>query len=214
MTHPYLCAPPTISEEIFDTFLFLQDDHRCSLSLADVLDHNRDDFAAKRFYPDQKPAFSNEPHRWAEVLFDPEDIIEIRLRPARPAEKKMRPRKFWATKTANEYGIDLFPFASGINAVVNRLRQLNAGNVTWWGKKENGAWADDAGKVGHPLNIYAGVNPRFASGCTTNKDVICARNLVADLDKTTLPEALAKLKASGLPQPSMIVISGHGVHFY
>ena len=135
MTHPYLCAPPTISDGIIDSFLFIQD-YRCSLSLADVLDHNRDDLAAKRFYPDQKPAFSNEPQLWAEVLFDPEDIIEIRLRPARPAEKKMRPRKFWATKTANEYGIDLFPFASGINAVVNRLRQLNAGNVTWWGKRK------------------------------------------------------------------------------
>lgn len=215
MTQSYLCTPLAISDDLFDTFLFLEGESPCSLTLGDLLTPSPEDFAAKRFFPSSAAAVTDQPHRWAEVLFDPEDIMEIRLRPARPDEEKMRPRRLWATKTANEYGIDLFPFACGINALVNRLRELNAGGVTWWGEKdENSAWADDSGEVGHPLNIYAGVNPRFASGCTTNEDVICARCLVADLDKTTLADALAKLKASGLPQPSMIVLSGHGVHFY
>ncbi len=215
MTQPYLCAPATISEEIFDTFLFLQDNH-CSLSLADFLDHNRDDVAAKRFYFDHEPAFSDEPQRWAEVLFDPEDIIEIRMVPARSAVDKMRPRLLFPKKTASQHGLNLFPFASGINAVVNKLNELNHKSVTWWGKwdKARNRWTGVSGEDGIPLNIYASVNPRFASGCTTNAEVICARNLVADLDKTTLPEALDKLKATGLPSPTMIVISGHGVHFY
>ena len=216
MTQQYLCAPPTISEEIFDTFLFLQDDHRCSITLVDCLDLNRDDFAAKRFYPDQKPAFSNEPQLWAEVLFDPEDIIEIRMIPARSSADKMRPRLFFPTKTASQHGLNLFPFACGISAVVNRLNELNHKSVTWWGKwdKAKSVWTDVSGEDDIPLNIYASVNPRFATDCTTNDEVSFSRNLVADLDKTTLPEALAKLKASGLPQPSMIVISGHGVHYY
>ena len=190
MTHPYLCAPPTISEEIFDTFLFLQDDHRCSLSLADFLDHNRDDVAAKRFYPDHEPAFSDEPQRWAELLFDPEDIIEIRMIPARSSVDQMRPRLFFPTKTASQHGLNLFPFASGINAVVNKLNELNHKSVTWWGKwdKAKSVWTGVSGEDCIPLNIYASVNPRFASGCTTNAEVIFARCLVADLDKRLFPK--------------------------
>ncbi len=116
----------------------------------------------------------------------------------------------------NQYSLNLFPFASGINAVVNKLNELNHKSVTWWGERDkaNDGWTGVSGEDGIPLNIYASANPRFASDCTTNAEVICARNLVADLDKTTLPEALAKLKASGLPQPSITVLSGHGVHFY
>jgi hypothetical protein len=216
MTHPYLCAPPTISEEIFDTFLFLEDDCRCSLSLADFLDQCPDDFAAKRFVPNDEPAFSDESQRWAEVLFDPEDIIEIRIVPARSSADKMRPRLFFPTKTASQLGLNLFPFASGINAIVNKLNEFNRKSVTWWGARDKASndWIDVSGEDDIPLNIYASVNPRFASDCTTNAEVAFARCLVADLDKTMLPEALAKLKASGLPSPSMIVISGHGVHFY
>lgn len=214
MTQQYLCAPPAISDDVFDTFLFLEREPHCSLTLDDLLAPISEDSAAKRFFPSSAPAVTDQPHRWAEVLFDPEDIIEIRFVPARPAAQKMLPKRLRYLKTAASYGLNLFPFASGINAVVNTLNELNRGSVTWWGAEENGIRSEPIGNKGIPCNIYAGVNPRFASRCTTNEDVICGRCLVADLDKTTLADALDRLKTAGLPQPSMIVLSGHGVHFY
>ncbi len=214
MTQQYLCTPPAISDDVFDTFLFLEREPPCSLTLDDLLAPTDEDSAAKRFFPSSAVAATDQPHCWAEVLFDPEDIIEIRFVPARPAAQKMLPKRLRYLKTAASYGLNLFPFASGINAVVNTLDELNRASMTWWGTEENGIRSEPIGNKGIPCNIYAGVNPRFASRCTTNEDVICARCLVADLDKTTLADALAKLKASGLPHPSMIVLSGHGVHFY
>ena len=217
MTQSYLCTPPPISDNKFDNWLRHQEkDHPCCLTLDDLLKpHCQFEFPQKRFFSSNKPPVTSEPQLWAEVLFDSEDIIEIRLLPSR-LDHRLRPLQFCSRKTAVRHGLNLFPFASGIGAAVNQLHGLNRGAETLWGKwnNEKRKWFDVVTKVGLPLNVYCGINPRFASDCTKNDDVICARCLVADLDKTSLDEALTKFKTSGLPPPSMTVLSGHGVHFY
>jgi len=67
---------------------------------------------------------------------------------------------------------------------------------------------------GRRYNIYVGVCPRRTIGGTKNEDVDRARVLVADFDHTDLADALRRWTAVGLPTPSMIVLSGHGVHIY
>jgi hypothetical protein len=75
-------------------------------------------------------------------------------------------------------------------------------------------WRNVQVVAGVPLNIYASPNPRIAKGCSESGGVLLARSLFADLDKMTVETALAKLALTGLPRPTMIVVSGHGVHLY
>lgn len=63
-------------------------------------------------------------------------------------------------------------------------------------------------------NIYVGANPRKKRGDKDAAGVALMRSLFVDLDGITIDEALARLQASGLPRPTLIVFSGHGVHFY
>ena len=66
---------------------------------------------------------------------------------------------------------------------------------------------------GIPLNIYAGVNPRKSIGGSKDGDVLLARNLWIDIDHISVDDALERLRLTGFPRPTMIVDSGHGVHF-
>jgi putative DNA primase/helicase len=63
-------------------------------------------------------------------------------------------------------------------------------------------------------NVYFGVNPRTHIGGTTNEDVALCRNLCADFDHMELDEVRQRLAKSRLPAPTVIVMSGHGVHAY
>ena len=67
---------------------------------------------------------------------------------------------------------------------------------------------------GIPLNIYAGVNPRKSIGGSKEEDVLLARNLWIDIDNITVDDSLERLRMTGFQRPTMIVDSGHGVHFY
>ncbi len=62
-------------------------------------------------------------------------------------------------------------------------------------------------------NIYIGVNPRLRHAGKA-EDVALSRVLFADLDHCTFDEAMQRLAESGLPVPTLIIASGHGVHFY
>jgi hypothetical protein len=62
--------------------------------------------------------------------------------------------------------------------------------------------------------IYFGVNPRIAKGKRGDKSIVIARTLFVDFDDTTLDEALARIRAVGLPVPTLVILSGHGVHAY
>lgn len=119
-------------------------------------------------------------------------------------------------QTAIQQGIYCWAFADEVEVLINTLADLNRGNATWWGvwNSIHNKWTDVEGKAGIPLNVYASANPRMVTGLSKNEDVILARSVCVDLDKTTLEAAMQKLATSRLPLPTMIVISGHGVHFY
>jgi putative DNA primase/helicase len=65
-------------------------------------------------------------------------------------------------------------------------------------------------------NLFVGVCPRFGGGQRFDLawQVRVVRVLWADLDHCTPEEALARCEKAGLPRPSVIVRSGHGVHLY
>ena len=61
-------------------------------------------------------------------------------------------------------------------------------------------------------NIYLGINPRSRVGGKEAADVALARSILVDFDDITVDEARDRLQRSGLPQPTMTIASGHGVH--
>lgn len=67
----------------------------------------------------------------------------------------------------------------------------------------------------NPKHVYFGANPRTAHGKGTAADVPLARVLFADFDDGMTPDAaLDRVRAAGLPEPSIVVASGGGVHVW
>jgi hypothetical protein len=207
----------SLSPEVFggyDSFLFqLQNPEPCSLTLEE-LQYPDEPIPKRRSIPEN--ILTNEPRLWAEVLFEAEDVIEYRMLPPRAIVDSMTHRQFMAGKTVIQHGIYRWTFAGEIDVLVNDLMKLNNGSVTWWGvwNKAENTWNDVAEEKGIPLNIYASVNPRIATGCSKNEDVLLCRCLFVDIESITAKEAQARVDRAGLPVPTMIVVSGHGVHLY
>jgi len=65
-----------------------------------------------------------------------------------------------------------------------------------------------------PQNVFIGANPRCASGKRTKESVTMARALFADFDGITVEEALARIRKAGLPEPSVVIVTGGGCHAY
>ena len=65
-------------------------------------------------------------------------------------------------------------------------------------------------------NLFFGVCPRFAASEQYDLawQIRTVRTLWADLGNCNTNEALARCEKAGLPRPSIIVNSGHGVHLY
>jgi len=63
-------------------------------------------------------------------------------------------------------------------------------------------------------NIYVGINPRKTKGGTAAKDVALARTLFVDFDGPTPSEVSERIGKTTLPEPTLIVASGHGTHCY
>lgn len=190
-------------------------DPYCALTIEDWLRPSGD---VRRRTPFVRPArvVTDEPRRWIEVLFDPGDVIELRCLPSKQLAANKLPVEFRSHKTYRQHQFHPFVFSGEIEAVVNRLADFNRGTATWWGVWHPKAmlWTNQETLAGVPLNIYASPNPRIASGCSKTSDVLLARNIFADLDNCTVAQALARVGAAGLPTPTMIVVSGHGVHLY
>lgn len=166
--------------------------------------------------PRPRRVVTDEPRRWVDVLFEPGDVIEFRLVPPKSIAAAVRPRKFRMRETAVRHGLYRWAFADEIEVVVDKLAALNRGSATWWGRWDRlrDGWADVSGEPGIPLNIYASINPRLATGGKADDDVLLARSVFVDLERMTVEEAMARVAAAGLPAPTMIVVSGHGVHLY
>ena len=64
-------------------------------------------------------------------------------------------------------------------------------------------------------NIYAGANPRPAAGKKGDACINQARSVFVDLDNdTTVEQAESLIQSIGVPGPSIVVHSGHGVWLY
>ena len=215
MPHSIICSHPSEMGG-YDTFLF-QGLHPepCCVTLEEYQYPDRSERLPPRRTRPQH-ILTHEPRRWAEVLFEPGDVIEFRFLPPRSVKQEMLPRKFIGTQTAIQHGIYGWTFAEEVDVLVNKLAELNRGLATWWGiwNKTTSRWTDVGGEPGIPLNIYASANPRIATGYSKNDDVLLARSLFVDIDHIEVDEALARVAAAGLPTPTMIVVSGHGVHLY
>lgn len=213
MPHSIVCLLP-MEMGGYDSFLF-QESHPepCCLTLEEF-QYPDERIPRRRIRPQQ--VLTDEPRRWVDILFEPGDILEFRLRPPRAVVNAKQPRQFLETRTAMQHGVYCWTFADEIEVVINKLVALNQGEATWWGVKDRllDKWAEISGEPGIPLNIYASANPRFFTGGKKDEDVLLARSLFADMEEITVEDALAKAAAAGLPRPTMIVVSGRGVHLY
>ena len=83
----------------------------------------------------------------------------------------------------------------------HRAKHLSLPVIEQYGK-------DQAGR-----NYYLGANPRRGRGGTAN-DVGLARCLFVDWDGIDAQEAKRRIESVGLPTPTLLANSGHGVHAY
>jgi hypothetical protein len=64
-------------------------------------------------------------------------------------------------------------------------------------------------------NVYVGANPRPHKRATGDRCIQLARTLFADFDGgCSVDEARRRWEAAGMPQPSLVIQSGHGIHVY
>jgi len=68
----------------------------------------------------------------------------------------------------------------------------------------------------HQANLFFGVCPRVGPNGRFDLawQIRTVRVLWADIDHVSVEEALARVRAAGLPEPSIVVNSGNGVHLY
>lgn len=95
------------------------------------------------------------------------------------------------------------------------IRRLPSGRSTWHVAAELPELlaqlkADNVNGQG----VHVGINPRTRRGGTKTVDVRLARCLFADFDRTTPEQARERWESAGLPEPTLTVKSGHGVHAY
>ena len=89
----------------------------------------------------------------------------------------------------------IWAYAGQVNGEVNKLDSLN--------------------KKG--FNIYIGANPRCGFGKKSDKNIHLARSVFVDFDEydgDCEQIARQRIDAAGLPKPTMITNSGHGIHCY
>jgi len=119
-----------------------------------------------------------------ECLFEPDDIVELRLiyplcRTLADPAKKLPTKSRWG-------------LAGDISVAIDSLREKNA----------------------EGYGIYCGANPRKCDGGSTAEDVSMARSLVVDFDGVELPACRMRCDDAGLPGPTLVVSSGGGYHFW
>lgn len=95
------------------------------------------------------------------------------------------------------------------------VRLLPKGTSTWYPARELAAQAAVLGRHNSAgKNVYVGANPRTRRGGAKGADVALARCLFVDFDGPTPGKAEEILNRVGLPQPTLLISSGHGTHAY
>lgn len=93
-------------------------------------------------------------------------------------------------------------------ADIVEIRTLPGGKQKWMQASELHEYSPPTG-----MNVYFGANPRSRHGGTA-ADVALARCLFVDFDGPDHAEAHEKIKAAGMPAPTLTIHSGHGTHCY
>lgn len=129
---------------------------------------------------EQMPEPVRDLHAYCQAVFEPNDIVELRLL------GKGNPMKIW--RAAKELS----------------------------GMHEELLWHNQQG-----YNIYAGANPRNVKGISGDDGVLIARCLFADFDDILPGDgcgssefALMRIEEANLPNPTLVIFSGHGIHTY
>lgn len=126
-------------------------------------------------------------HRFLRVLFEPADTVEI------------RPIEIWTdvvskrrhSSVLHEHRMWLTPHEIADRESI--LSELNTASRA---------------------NVFMGVNPRAAHGGSRKSDVRICRSVWVDMDDVTPESARWRCHITGLPDPSLLVDSGSGVHLY
>lgn len=95
------------------------------------------------------------------------------------------------------------------------VRQLPSKHSTWHKASDLPSMAPQflrANEAGE--SIYFSVNPRRAVGGRNAASVLLARCLFVDFDGIALSAAIQRIKDAGFPVPTLLIISGGGVHAY
>lgn len=100
--------------------------------------------------------------------------------------------------------------------VQNRGGDLVAEQARKWVKAKDAAtligWLQKLNLDG--FNCYCGVHPRPGPGIACNQNIKIARCVFVDIDDITEAEARARIKAAALPEPTLLLSSGHGIWAY
>lgn len=64
------------------------------------------------------------------------------------------------------------------------------------------------------IDPYAGILPRTHVGGVTDGDVVAAGSCFVDFDGLTADDGLGRIRSAQLPEPTLAVASGHGLHAY
>jgi hypothetical protein len=192
MSHSIICLADQKAKNYSDFFFLESNPDPCCLTFGDFFEND-------------------EPARWAKILFEPEDVVELRMLPPRGTAGE-----FLSFNTKMLHGVYPWTQAKGMDSYVPKLERLNQGAMTCWRpfNKETDTWKENIRRQDVPLNIYASANPRRAKGGKRCEDVSLARCVFVELDKISVEEALQKVEDLRMPTPTMTVCSGHGVHFY
>lgn len=169
----------------------------------------KDEFVAGRDIP-----VLDQPQVWADVLFEPSDILEVRCIPPKSLIAMNHPRRFMWRLFWRMHGPYPWVHVRNIQTVIDDLRVVNAeGGVTCWGLYDERAktWDDVVEIPNVQMNVFCSSNPRVALGKSAAK---LARSLFADMENITVDKAQAVIETANLPGPTVLVNSGHGVHAY
>jgi hypothetical protein len=141
--------------------------------------------ATSEVKPDAAQAVLDELLRFAAALFQPNDLVLVRLIETWVEGGKKKSRHVHTKHLTSE-----------------QLASLDA-----WHRLLGIAERERA-------NVFFGVCPRARPGADKAHQILIVRALWADLDHVSVDEALARVARAGLPRPSAVIDSGHGAHLY
>ncbi len=122
--------------------------------------------------------------RFFEALFRPEELVELRFIESWTSKGKRRSR------------------------VAAPAKWLSATDVV--GEYDELVTIAESERA----NIYFGVCPRPSDGDAIDENIQTVRCLWCDVDDVTTKEAHGRWKVAGIPEPSIVVRTGNGVHAY